>query len=456
MEWSRGGVDHTRGRINNGRCKIVTLSGLKESKSPMRVLLLGVLLSHLGTYMVVPLLPIFLKLQKGMTIAEIGLILAMSPFTFQAGSLLGGWLADRIGRRTIIAIGAWINAGAIVGFALFDQLWMLISMGLLSGLGVGLNAPSTKAAIAAIASQDGNKTTAFSLRGIAANIGTATAGLLTYFILGGASALIFYVAAGLYILLGITNWLMLPKGCGDEPCKTIPIQSYVEIFKNKAFVVFSMVSIFVWMLYTQLSLSLPLRAEDILPDPDAISLIWTINAAIVIILQTSISRWFIEKIHPMYALALGMLFIGGGLGSIYFSTNFYWLMLSGAIFIIGEMLIVPTMDATISRIGTAQMIGVFFGISNFVSGLGEGAGKFAGGQLLSLGTASFVPWLTFTLSALVISGILTALRFWKPLQSSISDIGEGIGQAGTKEVQTKENQYDSFMDWVLGRRKPAK
>ncbi len=294
----------------------MTSLGWKESGYPMRVLLLGVLLSHLGTYMVVPLLPIFLKLEKGMTIAEIGLILAMSPFTFQAGSLLGGWLADLMGRRSIIAIGAWINAAAIAGFGFFDQFWMFISMGLLSGLGVGLNAPSTKAAIAALASQEGDKTTAFSLRGIAANIGIAAAGLLTYFVLGGASILIFYVSAGLYILLGIISWLIFPKGCGDEPCKTVPFRSYVEIFKNKAFVVFSLVSILIWTLYTQLSL------------------------------------------------------------------------------------------------------------------VGEGAGKFAGGQLLSLGTSSVTPWLTFTLGALVISGILASLRFWKPLNSSLAEIREEVGQTG--------------------------
>jgi MFS family permease len=106
-------------------------------------------------------------------------------------------------------------------------LLFFIGMGLVSGLGVGLNAPSTKAAIAAFASQEGNNTTAFSLRGIAANIGTGTAiaGLLTYFILGGASVLIFYVAAGMYTILGITNWMLLPKGCGDEPCKSVPFQS---------------------------------------------------------------------------------------------------------------------------------------------------------------------------------------------------------------------------------------
>jgi predicted MFS family arabinose efflux permease len=433
----------------------MTANKLGKTAVPMRILLFGVLLSHLGTYMVVPLLPIFLKVQKGMTVPEIGLILAVSPFTYQAGSLLGGWLADRIGRRYIIALGAWINAIAIAGFAIFNSLWLFIGMGLVSGLGVGLNAPSTKAAIAALASENSNKTTAFSLRGIAANIGTAIAGLLTYFILGGASSLIFYVAAGMYVLLGVVTWSFLPKGCGDEPCQIVPLSSYFEVFRNKAFVLFSLVSILIWALYTQLSLSLPLRAETILADPGVVSLIWTVNSVIVIVLQTPISRWFIEKTHPMSALSLGILFVGAGLATVYWSSSFYGLMLSGIIFIIGEMLIVPTMDTTVSQLGAARIIGVFFGIANFISGIGEGAGKYLGGQLLSLGTQSFVPSVIYGAAAMIISGILIIMRFMQPLRSTLGKQLNGSASLA-KRTYSGEEPYPTFIDWFLGRKKRTK
>lgn len=185
----------------------------------------------------------------------------------------------------------------------------------MNGLGGGFNAPTTKAAIAALAS-DEHKTTAFSLRGIAANIGTGIAGILAYFVLGGASALIFYVAASLFVFLGIISWLYVPTNCGEKPCPIILPKSYLQIFKNKAFVAFSLISVLIWAIYTQFTLSVPLRAAAILPDPCIISLIWTINSFIVILLQAPISSWILKKIHPMYALSLGTLFIGGGLSSL--------------------------------------------------------------------------------------------------------------------------------------------
>ncbi|WP_421385029.1 MFS transporter [Bacillus salacetis] len=428
------------------------LKASAANKTQLRILLFGVLLSHLGTYMVLPILPIYLKTQKGIDISSIGLILAVTPFAFQAGSLSGGVLADRIGRRTVIALGAWINALALSGYALFNEVPLLILTALISGIGIGLNAPSTKAAISVVASTAENKTTAFSLRGIAANLGTGTAGLLTYFILGGSSSIVFFAASLLYVILGVITWLFLQKGCGDEKCKPIALKEYKEIGRKRAFMVFSLVMVFVWALYTQLSISLPLRAESILSDPGMVSLVWTINSILVILLQTLITRNIIDKIHPMFSLAVGILFIGFGLGTIYFSSNFYWLILSGAIFVFGEMLIVPTMDITITRLGTAKMIGAFFGLSNFVSGLGEGTGKFFGGQLLSLGTSSAAPWLLYSLSGIVISAVLISLRYWKPLRKEL-DVKKDMNKDERSKFHNLENQFTNFTDWFMGGKK---
>lgn len=415
----------------------------------MKVLLFSVLLAHLGYYMILPILPIYLKLNKALGIAEIGMVLAVSSFSFQAASVIGGFLADRIGRRTIIALGAIIRAGAFIGYALFQPFWALIVMAFMNGLGGGFNAPSTKAAIAALASDNENQTTVFSLRGIAANIGTSLAGLLAYFVLGGSSSLIFYVAAGLFVFLGIISWLYIPKNCGEKPCPIIPPKSYLQILRNKAFIVFSLVSVLIWALYTQLALAVPLRAAAILSDPSIVSLIWTINSIIVILLQAPVSAWLLNKIHPMYALALGIAFIGAGLSSLYWSTSFYGLVASGVIFIIGEMLIMPTMDSTVSRLATAQMIGVFFGLANFISGLGEGAGNYAGGQLLSFGTTSPIPWTVYAVSSIFISLVLVALRFWNPIRLAMGD-KQSSASLGGMEIPLP------LRNWIVKRKKRGK
>lgn len=105
----------------------------------------------------------------------------------------------------------------------------------------------------------------------------------------------------------------------------------------------------IWALYAQLALTLPLRVTDILPDPKNVALIWTINSIIVIFTQGAITTWIIKRFYQLTALGLGMLFIGFGVGSLYWSSAFIHLAISGAIFVIGEMLILPTLDSTFRK-----------------------------------------------------------------------------------------------------------
>lgn len=401
------------------------ISEMMKMERPVFILMLGVLLSHLGTYMVIPILPIMLRIEAGLSLVEIGTVLATIAISFQFGSVLGGFLADRIGRRFIIGLGALIGAGGLIGFGLFTTYVLLLLMAITIGLGNGLNAPSTKAAIAALASKE-NQTTAFSLRGIAANIGTATAGLIVFFLITGSSQIIFWIAGTIYIVLTLKSWLFLPRNCEDTtPCPIIPSGAYREVIKDKPFLVFGTVSILIWALYAQLALALPLRAADILPDPKSVALIWTINSVIVIFSQGVVTNWIIQRIHPLTALGVGVVFIGFGVGSLYWSSTFIHLVISGAIFVIGEMLILPTIDSTVSQLSRAGLIGLFFGLANMVAGLGGASGNFIGGRLLEIGTEiSYLPWVVYGITGVSICFIILMLKRWKPIQLALQEAAE--------------------------------
>jgi MFS family permease len=427
-----------------------------QTERTMKVLLTGVLLSHVAFYMVLPILPIYLNLIKGYSIAQIGLILAVSSFSFQGGSVLGGFLSDRFGRRMVISLGAYLRAIGLAGIGLLDIYSLVLMTAIISGIGGGLNAPSTKAAIAALVTEDRQqKTTAFALRGVAANIGTFIAGLFVYFILGGTSVFVFYVASALFIILGLMSRLLLPPKCGGQSCDSFPLSDYAEIIKYKAFVIFSLLTVFLWALHVQFSLAVPIRAMEILPEPSIVSIIWTINSAIVILLQGVISKKILIRINPLSGLALGILFIGAGLSTIYWANSFYFLAMSGILFIIGEMMIIPTLDITISKFAGAKMVGMFFGLANFIMGLGEGAGEFVGGQLLSLGTTSSIPWFVYGTMALVLSFLFVSLRTWEPMKLALEENSKSkMNPIVDKGYETKSPLL--LIEKLFGRKKRSK
>lgn len=369
--------------------------------------------------MIIPILPIMLKEDVGLSLGQVGMVLGAYAIAFQFGSMFGGFLADRIGRRLIIGLGALIGAVGFIGLGIVTTYFSVLIVTLVAGFGNGLNAPSTKAAIAALASK-GNETTAFSFRGVAANIGTAIAGLIVFFLVSGSPKVIFWIAGIIYIGLAIKSWFLLPKNCGDSNCPIIPSGAYREVFKNKPFIVFGLISILIWALYAQLALALPIRATNILAEPSNVALIWTIKSIIVILVQTWFTNRIISIIHPLVALSIGLVLIGGGVASLYWADSFLHLVLSGSIFVVGEMLILPTMDSTISQLSKAGLIGLFFGLANVLSGLGEATGNFLGGRLLEVGTeVSYLPWLVYIILGIVLGLIILILMKWKPLDQSL-------------------------------------
>ncbi len=440
----------------------VALREYRKLDRPLKILLLGVLLAHLGSYLVMPMLPIILTTETGLSLVQIGAILATIAIAFQFGSITGGVLADRIGRRFIIGLGALITAGGVLNFGIFTEYVFLLVSAAIMGLGNGLNAPSTKAAIAAFASSSGNQTTAFSLRGIAANVGTGISGLVIFFLLAEASRNIFFIAAAIYVALALVSWILLPKKCGDIPCPSLPIGAYGEAVKHRPFITFSLVTILIWALYAQFSLALPLRATVVLDNPKNISLIWTINSFIVIALQGIITKRFITKMNPISALAVGVLFITAGISSLFFSNGFFFFMISGAIFVIGEMMILPTVDSTISQLSKPELISLFFALSNVVYGLGEAGGKTIGGRLLDVGGVNnATPSVVFAISGFVIFIFVMMLRKWGPLTESLTKAAhnprrpEVAPRISHEPAQNRTHPLHRFEPEIFFRKKPT-
>src|SRR5690625_7441759 len=89
---------------------------------------------------------------------------------------------------------------------------------------------------------------------------------------------------------------------------------------------------------------------------------------------------------------------------------FFGLIVSGTIFVLGEMLILPTINSTISQLSKEGLIGLFFGLANELSGLREAAGNLIEGRLLELDTEiSCLPWMIYAMYGVLICVIVMVL-----------------------------------------------
>ena len=89
------------------------------------LLCLIVALNSLGMGIISPVLPLFLEQEYGVTAAEVGIAVGLFGVGRLVTSVPAGYLAQRYGRRRVLALGAAINtAGAAMVSLSFSYVWL--------------------------------------------------------------------------------------------------------------------------------------------------------------------------------------------------------------------------------------------------------------------------------------------------------------------------------------------
>ena len=377
--------------------------------------LISIMLVHNAAYLIVPIFPLLLKNVKALNTTEIGFVIGAGSLFIQLGSIIAGLLADRLGNKYTMLLSNICQALGLVGLGLVKGYLPLVFFSILNGVGTGMYIPTTKAALSYIASEK-QRTTVFSLRSVASHIGISISGLLLIFTTTNSN---FYFASGIYVLLFMLSWIFLPNNCGNQPCPAVPLKSYIEIFSNKPFIIFTTISALIWALHTQLSFLLPLRAEVINISASRIGLIWSITSISVILLQPLISRGFLEKKSLSLSILIGIILGGTGVTLLGWSNSFILLVLCSLIFIGGEMFMMPSIDSYTSKIADQKLIGAYFAIANFSAGIGAALGAFISGKLIDTYPvdSSTIPWVSYAIYTAAISIIV--ILFLKPNKDSV-------------------------------------
>lgn len=99
------------------------------------------------------LFPIFFA-SGGLTVGQIGTIVAVYPATWGFFQLFTGALSDRIGRKWLITIGMWVQALSIWWILFVDTYSLWIIGAILLGLGTAMAYPTLIASISDVAHPD--------------------------------------------------------------------------------------------------------------------------------------------------------------------------------------------------------------------------------------------------------------------------------------------------------------
>lgn len=346
---------------------------------PFWFLMAGTFVNRIG-YVVEPFLALYLAGPRGLTPATVGVVLAC----FGAGSfvsqILGGYLADRIGRRATLVIGMLGTAACFMLLASVRHLAVIAVTAGLTGLLLDVYRPAMSAAVADLVPPRA-RPRAFALIYWAINLGVAAAGILGGLLADRSYWLLFVVDAitcvGFAVIIARAVPETRPKTTSGEP------GSYRRVLRDGIAVGLFVSILLGTLVYIQQLVTLPLAVRAAGLSASAYGLIYAVNPIVVIVAQPLVLR-LIDRLRAVPTMAFSSLIMGVGFGLTAFADSIPTFAATVLIWTIGEIGFNAVGPALIAEIAPAEMRGRYNGLIGMAFGAASLLGPLAGTRLFDV------------------------------------------------------------------------
>lgn len=349
---------------------------------PAWVLFFGTFLNKFGAF-VVPFLTLYLT-TRGYSVAVAGIAVGAYGVGHFAASLLGGFLADTLGRRKTIVLSMFTGAATMLLLSQARDVVVIVALTALTGLANECYRPASSALLTDLVPPSQRVISFAALRmsfnaGFA--FGPAMAGLLAglgYFWLFAGDALT-------SVLFGIVALLALPRGAGET---RIDNTSWSELLKtvrrDKRFLQLLLANFCIALVFFQMASTFGLYVTGLGFSPAVYGAVISLNGVLVVFCElplVTISRRFPAR----RVMAAGYVITAAGFALNGLAHSVPALVLCMVIFTFGEMMIMPVSAAYVANLAPAHMRGRYMGVSGLTWALALILGPALGMKLYSLG-----------------------------------------------------------------------
>jgi predicted MFS family arabinose efflux permease len=318
-----------------------------------------------------------------------------------SAAFLGGWSADRIGRKFTLLTGLSLSALAMFTIPWCQPLFLIYACAFLAGFAFDFQRPAVSAAVADLVPVS-DRVRAYALNYWAINIGASIAPLI-----GGLLATVSFHF--LFSFDGTTSLLYFAiiLFCFREPRKHVQgvrPSPFAAFGDRRLLVLFGLACLLTGQFFQAYS-TLPLVMSQKGLDAGDFSRALVTNGIAVVLLGIPISRW-LQRWSPAAGLSIAAICTGTGFFLTQFARTTPEYAATIFIWTLGEIAIASTTPALISRIAPPGQQGVYQASYSMSWSAGILLGPAAGGYVLQTFGEHFL-W-----SGCGILGLLAAIGFW--------------------------------------------
>lgn len=347
----------------------------------------GTLINRLGSFVLI-FLAIYLTQARGFSEFEAGLVIGVWGAGGVVGTLAGGVLADRWGRRPTLLTAHLGAAAMMVALGLADDLRPIAAGALLLGMFAEAARPAFSAMMIDVVPER-DRLRAFSLNYWAINLGFACAAVLAGFAAEASYLLLFGVNAAttlitatvIFALVGETRPASARQHrgrvAGAAPAPT-GSQGLSSVLRDPIFLGFVGLNVLVALIFLQHLSMLPIAMGQDGLAPTTYGWVIALNGVLIVAGQLFVPR-VIRGRSRSHVLALAALITGVGFG-LTAAADAAWLYAATVlIWTVGEMLQSPSNSTLIAELSPAALRGRYQGVFSLSWSLAGMAAPVAGG-----------------------------------------------------------------------------
>ncbi len=325
-----------------------------------RVLVAGTFIDRIGGALIFPFLSLYVAQRFNVGMVEVGLLFGIWSVSSLIGSMIGGALADKFGRRIILICGLIFSATSALFMGFVNNMHAFYLLAAFAGIFTDIGGPAQQAMVADLLNGE-QRAEGFGLIRVVGNlamtIGPAIGGILA----GISYLLLFIIDACASLITAFIVFKTIPetkpqKGEG-QPSESLSqtLIGYSKVTKDRLFMAFIAATIVMVLVYTQMysTLSVFLNRVHGL-SAQGFGYLMSMNAAMVVIMQFGITRR-IKKYPPMLMMMVASLLYGIGYFMFGFVSDYVFFMIAMATITLGEMVHIPVAQALVASFAPEDM-----------------------------------------------------------------------------------------------------
>jgi len=374
---------------------------------------------RVGGAMLFPFFALYLTNKFNIGMTKVGVLFAAFSISSFIGSMLGGALTDKFGRKGIIIFGLIASSLSTLLMGIVNAYEAFFFIAIFVGVLADTSGPARQAMIADILPEE-KRPQGYGIFRVAFNlsvvIGPAIGGILaarSYLLLFITDAVVSLITAALvFRFIPETK----PEASPDQPQESVAgsFSGYLRVMRDGAFMLFLGASILMALVYMNMNTTLGVYLRDSHGIPEAgYGWLLSLNAAMVVLFQFPITRR-IENAPPFIMMAVGMILYAIGFAMYGFVSVYALFMLAMVIITIGEMIIAPVGQALVAKFSPEDMRGRYMAVFGFSWAIPFAVGPYLAGLVLD----NYDPnWLWYIAGFVGVLATLAYLALHRRMQS---------------------------------------